>query len=310
MSLPRQSPQGIDYPLVTVRDHAEALALYRRMGFAPSPVSYHPWGSVTSLMMFRDNFIEVIGIDDASKFGTNSSVTCDGERFCFGRQLGEFLTRGEEGVPRVALHSRDADADHQRLTAAGLPGQGRIDFRRKMTLPDGRDDEAVVSLALFIDPTLPDASNFLCHQHRPELIWVEGWQQHPNEVDGITAITYLAEPGDLKTPHPLEARWRAIYGDAVAWRDGVLEADTGCGMLRAVDAAQAAREFPQMALPASTQDPTSRPHAIAIRLNTRNPHALRELLTRNSVSHRQIDERTVVDARAAGNVLLEFVGAE
>lgn len=78
MTAVAQFPQGIDHPLVTVRNHAEALELYRRMGFAPSPVSYHPWGSVTSLMMFPSNFIELIGVDDPSKFGTNSV-----NGFCF-----------------------------------------------------------------------------------------------------------------------------------------------------------------------------------------------------------------------------------
>ena len=126
MTAVAQFPQGIDHPLVTVRNHAEALELYRKMGFAPSPISYHPWGSVTSLMMFPSNFIELIGVDDASKFGTNSV-----NGFCFGRQLGQCLDRGEEGVSLVALHSKDADADHARIVEAGLESQGRIDFRQQ-----------------------------------------------------------------------------------------------------------------------------------------------------------------------------------
>lgn len=293
MTAVAQFPQGIDHPLVTVRDHAAALELYRRMGFAPSPVSYHPWGSVTSLMMFPSNFIELIGVDDRSKFGTNS---VDG--FCFGRQLGQFLDRGEEGVSLVALHSKDADADHARMVQAGLDSQGRIDFRRRMTLPDGRHDEAVVSLALFIDPELPDASNFICHQHRPELIWVRGWQNHPNGADGILAITYLADPKQL------EPRWRAIYGDAVTYNGNVLQADTQCGVLRAIDAATAALEYPGLELPAVTQE---RPHAIAIRLHTHSPDTLRSILEHNAIPHHQVAERVLVEPQSAGNVILEFI---
>lgn len=293
MTAVAQFPQGIDHPLVTVRNHAEALELYRKMGFAPSPISYHPWGSVTSLMMFPSNFIELIGVDDASKFGTNSV-----NGFCFGRQLGQFLDRGEEGVSLVALHSKDADADHARIVEAGLESQGRIDFRRKMTLPDGRDDEAVVSLALFIDPTLPDASNFICHQHRPELIWVKGWQNHPNGADGILAVTYLADPATL------EARWRAIYGDAVKYNGAVLEADTQCGVLRAMDAATAALEFPGISLPNRAEQ---RPHAIAIRLRTTSLTTLRSILEHNQVPHREVPGRVFVEPQAAGNVILEFV---
>ncbi|SFW51893.1 VOC family protein [Pseudomonas sp. NFACC10-1] len=292
MTATAQFPQGIDHPLVTVRNHSEALELYRKMGFAPSPVSRHPWGSVTSLMMFPGNFIELIGVEDASKFGTNAV-----NGFCFGRQLGQFLDRGEEGISLVALHSKDADADHARLVQAGLESQGRIDFRRKMTLPDGRQDEAVVSLALFIDPELPDASNFICHQHRPELIWVPGWQNHPNGADAILAITYLAEP------RLLETRWRAIYGDAVKYNGKALEADTRCGLLRAIDAATAAREFAGIELPGSVEE---RPHAIAIRLHTKRLDALRAILEDNKVAHREASGRIYVAPQAAGNVILEF----
>lgn len=293
MTAVAQFPQGIDHPLVTVRDHAAALELYRQMGFAPSPVSYHPWGSVTSLMMFPSNFIELIGVDDRSKFGTHS---VDG--FCFGRQLGQFLDRGEEGVSLVALHSKDADADHARMVRAGLDSQGRIDFRRRMTLPDGRHDEAVVSLALFIDPELPDASNFICHQHRPELIWVRGWQNHPNGADGILAITYLADPKQL------EPRWRAMYGDAVKYNGTVLEADTQCGVLRAIDAATAALEYPGIELPTVAQE---RPHAIAIRLHTTRLSTLRSILEHNAIPHRDVADRVLVEPQSAGNVILEFI---
>ncbi|ROL70288.1 hypothetical protein BK634_21555 [Pseudomonas chlororaphis] len=293
MTAVAQFPQGIDHPLVTVRHHAEALELYRKMGFSPSPVSYHPWGSVTSLMMFPSNFIELIGVDDPSKFGTNSV-----NGFCFGRQLGQFLDRGEEGVSLVALHSQDADADHARMVESGLESQGRIDFRRPMTLPDGRPDEAVVSLALFIDPELPDASNFICHQHRPELIWVRGWQDHPNGADGILAITYLADPKRL------EPRWRALYGDAVSYNGAVLEADTRCGVLRAIDAATAALEFPGIALPKRAEE---RPHGISIRLHTRSLSALRSILEHNQVPHHEVPGRVLVEPQAAGNVILEFV---
>lgn len=293
MTAAAQFPQGIDHPLVTVRHHAEALELYRKMGFSPSPVSYHPWGSVTSLMMFPSNFIELIGVDAPSKFGTHSV-----NGFCFGRQLGQFLDRGEEGVSLVALHSQDADADHARMVEAGLESQGRIDFRRPMTLPDGRPDEAVVSLALFIDPELPDASNFICHQHRPELIWVRGWQDHPNGADGILAITYLADPKRL------EPRWRALYGDAVSYNGAVLEADTRCGVLRAIDAATAALEFPGIALPKRAEE---RPHGISIRLHTRSLSTLRSILEHNQVPHHEVPGRVLVEPQAAGNVILEFV---
>ncbi|RMO79212.1 hypothetical protein ALQ33_200166 [Pseudomonas syringae pv. philadelphi] len=70
-----------------------------------------------------------------------------------------------------------------------------------------------------------------------------GWQDHPNGADGILAITYLADPAQL------EPRWRAIYGDAVSFDGTVLQANTRCGVLRAIDVTTAAREFPDIELP-------------------------------------------------------------
>ena len=81
---PNQHRLGIDHPVISVRNHPEAVEKFIRLGFSPSPLSYHPWGSVLTLMMFENNFIELIGIDDASKFGTNA---VDG--FCYGRKRSE-----------------------------------------------------------------------------------------------------------------------------------------------------------------------------------------------------------------------------
>jgi hypothetical protein len=284
---------GIDHPLVTVRSHAQLLNMYRKMGFILAPSSLHPWGTVTTHVMFPSNFIELIGVDDASKFGTHAD-----NGFCFGRQLSNFLDRGVEGVSLVALHSKDVDGDHSRLARTGLETQGRMDFRRRMTLPDGRHDEAAVSLGLFIDPEQPEISNFICHQHRPELIWVGSWKNHPNGADGVLSITYLADPALLET------RWKKLYGDSVTFEGGVLEADTKCGVLRAIDRAKAAQEFPGIDLPNRNQD---RPHAIAIRVSSRKINTLHAILLHNDVPHRDLADRILVEPRAAGNVIREFV---
>ncbi|MDF7630706.1 VOC family protein [Erwiniaceae bacterium L1_55_4] len=289
---PSQSTFGLEHPLVTVKDHARTLELYSRMGFFPSPVSYHPWGTVTSLMMFPDNFIELIGVDDSSKFGTNAV-----NGFCFGRQLGDFLERGEEGISLVALHSKNADEDYAFLASKGLEGQGRIDFRRKMTLPDGTPDEAVVSLGLFVDERHPDISNFICHQHRPELIWVPGWQNHPNGVNAITGLTYLADP------EVLVERWEAFYGDGVSLLDGVLIADTGCGVMRAMSQKKATETYSGMSLPERIQQG---PHGIAISMHTTKPDDLRLILEHQGIPFNESEGRILVGPEWTGNVIFEF----
>jgi len=288
---------GIDHPVVTVRDHAAVLQQYRAIGFNPSPLSYHPWGTVLSLMMFRDNFIELIGVADAAKFGTNAV-----NGFCYGRNVGRFLARAE-GLGLVALHSQDADADHARLVARGLASQGRIDFRRAMEKPDGSPDVAVVSLGLFLNESARDVSHFICHQHRPELIWVPAWQQHPNGAVAVAAVTYLA-----RDPEALAARFAAFYGaDKLLHGAGSLSVDSGCGEFRVCDAAAVKRQFGEVPLPWRTDDA---PHGIAITVATSRFAQLAGLWRQNGVAAQRSPTGSLVLApQYCGNVILEFVAA-
>lgn len=287
-------PLGIDHPVVTVRDHAAAVARYRALGFSPSPISYHPWGTVLSLMMFRDNFIEVIGVADAAKFGTNSV-----NGFCYGRNVGRFLDRAE-GLSLVALHSKDADGDHARLTGRGLKSQGRIDFRRAMTKADGSPDVAVVSLGLFLNEEQRDVSHFICHQHRPELIWVPEWQKHPNGVHAIASVTYVAAE-----PEALRTRFAAMYGEEkVVTGSGGLTIDTGCGLFRVLTPAAATQTFGDIPLPSW---PDNEAHGIAISLATSKFDRLEALWKENGIAPRRGPAGTwLLEPKLCGNVILEF----
>jgi hypothetical protein len=290
-------PLGIDHPVVAVRTHGAVLERYRAIGFSPSPVSYHPWGTVLSLMMFRDNFIELIGVDDPSKFGTNAVGD-----FCYGRNVGRFLDRGE-GLGLVALHSKDADVDHQRLTERGLESQGRIDFRRAMKKADGTPDTAVVSLGLFLNPDQPDVSQFICHQHRPELIWVPEWQNHPNGANAVAGVTYLA-----KRPSDLEGRFAAFYGeDALSRSEDSVSVDSGCGVFRVLSPRAAEAAFGDIEIPRWDGDV---PHGIAISVATSKFDQLEPLWRGNGVSfQRGPTGNLLLPPGECGNVILEFVKA-
>jgi catechol 2,3-dioxygenase-like lactoylglutathione lyase family enzyme len=286
---------GIDHPVVTVRDLASAREQYRRLGFAPNPVGFHPWGTTLSLLMFEDNFIELISVHDASKFGANS---VDG--FCYGREVGNFLRR-TEGLGLLALHSRNARADHHALTGRGLASQGLIDFRREMVKPDGSPDVAIVSLGLFLNERQRDVSYFICHQHRPELIWVPQWQQHPNGVHAVTAVTYVAE-----RPAELVERHAAIYGPERLIQKGEgFEADSGCGLIRVVTIAEAIALFGGVSLPDWRGDDGA--HGIAITVSTSKFDELEPLWRANGITHAISSHgRWVIPPDQCGNVILAF----
>ncbi len=286
---------GIDHPVVTVRDLGSTREQYKRLGFAPNPVGFHPWGTTLSLLMFKDNFIELISVDDASKFGTNSVGG-----FCYGRNVGRFLER-TEGLGLVALHSKDARGDHALLTSRGLASQGLIDFRREMNKPDGSPDVAIVSLGLFLNEAQRDVSNFICHQHRPELIWVPQWQQHPNGVDAVSAVTYIAD-----RPEDLVERYAAFYGIERVIRKGAgFEANSGCGVIRVVSPTQANDRYGAVPLPDWRGDNGA--HGIAITVSTPKFDALDSLWRASGVRFGISRTGTLlVPPDQCGNVILEF----
>ncbi|MEJ8814319.1 VOC family protein [Variovorax ureilyticus] len=290
---------GIDHPVVTVRDFDKTREQFKKLGFAPNPVGYHPWGTVMSLLMFRDNFIEIIAVHDASKFGTNSV-----NGFCYGRNVGQFTDR-VEGLGLVALHSKDARTDHAALTSRGLKSQGLIDFRRDMKKPDGSPDVAIVSLGLFLNEEQRDVSNFICHQHRPELIWVKEWMKHPNGVNAVVAVTYIA-----KEPMDLAARYRAFYGDAgVKTLDGTVEADSGFGVIRILTPHAVAERLGPIPLPDWKGDTS--PHGIALSVSTPDFDKLPGIWDRSGIQYRRSPVGTyLISPEQCGNVIMEFVRAK
>src|SRR6476646_2467728 len=114
-------PLGLEHPLV-VSDILDALSeRYRAMGFAPTRKGFHPWGTATQLVLFPDNFIELMGIDDHSLIDEPSAGG-----FRFGRFIADQLGR-REGVAMLALHSDDAQADLAAVTARGMETDGLVD---------------------------------------------------------------------------------------------------------------------------------------------------------------------------------------
>jgi hypothetical protein len=287
---------GIDHPVVTVRDFDHVRQQFQKLGFAPNPVGYHPWGTKLSLLMFKHNFIELIAVDDPAKFGAN---VVNG--FCYGRNVGKFVDR-VEGLGLVALHSKDGKGDHQLLVERGLPSQGQIDFIRNMKKPDGTPDVAVVSLGLFLNEQQRDVSNFICHQHRPELIWIPAWQKHANGVDAVTAVTYIAD-----TPRDLADRYTAFFGpNAVTATEELVVADSGYGLIRITTPHAVKQLLGEIALP--VWDDARAPHGIAITVSTPQFDHLEQLWRDQDVRFARTPSGSyVISPDQCGNVIMEFV---
>ena len=288
-------PLGLEHPLV-VSDDLDALAeRYRAMGFAPTRKGYHPWGTGTQLVLFPDNFIELMGIDDRRLIDTPSE-TC----FRFGRFIADQLER-REGIAMTALHSKDAAADVAAVTARGVAPDGLVNFRRQVTLPDGAKDEAVVSLAMLIDWQQPQLSHFICQQHRPEFVWVPAWMQHPNGAQAIERVVYAAAE-----PEAHRQRFAGIWGaDALHDLGGGFRVATAGGELLVLDQPAAEGRFAPVALPYGWRDAAC---AVAITVRVADVYRVHLMMMQRGVPHVRTAEALCIPPSYAGNVILEFAG--
>jgi catechol 2,3-dioxygenase-like lactoylglutathione lyase family enzyme len=286
---------GIDHPLILVRDIDAARDFYTRLGFTMTPVGLHPWGTSTTLAVLERSLLEVMGIHDESLL--DSHGTGD---FRFGRHMQDAL-REREGLALVALHSRNAASDRAAMAARGIEGQGAIHFRRRVRIPGGEWEEAVVELEILRDRALPRVSHFLCQQHRPELVWVPDWMQHANGARFIAAVTYLAPQ-----PEPVLRRLSAMFGGlppreaAAGW-----EVATGQGLFRVLRPEDWDRVFPGTPPPAVAPGENA---GAAVDIAVADLQAARRLLAEAGIATRDTPEGPVVrDIAACGNALIRFV---
>lgn len=286
-------PLGLEHPLV-VSNHLDALAArYCAMGFAPTRKGYHPWGTGTQLVLFPDNFIELMGIEDRGLIDLPNETG-----FRFGRFIADQLNR-REGIAMVALHSDAAKADLAAVTERGVANDGLVDFRRAVMLPDGTRDEAVVTLAMLINRDEPQLSHFLCQQHRPEFVWVADWMRHPNGAEAITRVVYAAAD-----PFAVRPRFAGIWGEAaLSEADGGFAVRTAGGEFLVLDHLSAETCFAPMAMPGSWRDA---PCAVAITVRAPDIELVGEIMLRNGVPHLRTDRSLRVPPSHAGNVVLEF----
>jgi hypothetical protein len=213
---------GIDHPLVATHNIEALRDRLIAIGFNMTAIGKHPWGTSTSLAMFDGCLLEIMGIYD----DTLLDEVPAGE-FRFGRHVYEHL-QIREGVALSALHSTNSIKDAQYAEASGFSVAGHLEFGRDVILPDGTEGRTKTTLALLPDPTFPRLSFFLCQQHRPDLIYVPEWLEHPNTVNGICGVNIVA---DQKHHAELEARFGELY-DGFGGLDGGFQYQTANGALR------------------------------------------------------------------------------
>jgi Glyoxalase-like domain len=289
---------GIEHPLILFKDLDEAIARFKALGFSTTAVGRHPWGTSMSLAQFDRCSIELMSIYDEALIDERPAGD-----FRFGRYMRDRL-REREGMSLVALFSEDAERDETVLRDRGIAVNGTIEFGRPVTLPDGREGRTATTLKTLFDPDLPRVSHFICHQHRPEFIWVPEWLTHPNGAHGIAQVTYFAPEPDAVRP-----RFSGLYGEsAIAPSDGGMTVRTGNGTFEILDEPGVERRFGR--LPDAIRE-AGEPCGVAISVKVDDVENVTQRMRHSGVAHIVRDGSARIQRpEAYGNVWLEFVTSE
>ncbi|MFK7993180.1 MAG: VOC family protein [Granulosicoccus sp.] len=286
---------GIDHPLLATHDIDGLRDRLTALGFNMTPIGKHPWGTSTSLAMFNGCLIEIMGIYDETLIDEVPA----GE-FRFGRHVYEHLHQ-REGVALTALHSTNSQTDAEIASRAGFNVAGHLEFGRDVTLPDGTAGRTKTTLALLPDTQFPRLSFFLCQQHRPELIYVQEWLQHPNKVTGICGVHIVAS-----TEHhvALRQRFSQLYGGAETISGG-FQCQSANGVVRIVDTNTF--EHTIGPLPEDILNNAS-PCIVGMDLKMSKPQKLVNFLKTASLDYREIENGfSLMSPELTANTVLRFM---
>lgn len=154
-----------------------AAAVLGGLGFTLTPRGYHTLGSINHLMVFADNYLEIIGLPPGVPV-----------------QRKELLD-SPLGIDGLVFAITDADACHAALTQDGVAAHPVQHFSRPLTI-DGAEQQARFSVVRLLPGQFAAGRVYFCHHLTPELVWRKEWQQHANGVTDITGLTIVSGDPD------------------------------------------------------------------------------------------------------------------
>jgi catechol 2,3-dioxygenase-like lactoylglutathione lyase family enzyme len=281
---PMNAPiSGIDHAIVGVRDLEAARRAYAHLGFTVTPRGRHiGWATANYCIMFANDYIELLGIVDATQFTNN---------------LDRFLAV-REGLMSLAYATGDAAAATETLRARGIAADGPKDLKRDLELPDGTVQPAF-KLTYLPAEVSPAAPSFICqHLSRP-LVWQKPWQTHDNGARGILSLT-----GVVADPDESAVAYGRLFGPAaVSVRRECVEVDVGGAALRLATAEGVRRLYPGL----SEMPDYPRPWLCGLRLAVDNLSATAAAFDARRISYFRDGDRVLrLPAEMACGVVLEF----
>ncbi len=269
-----------DHVVVNARDRLdEAQAVYQRLGFTLTPRGHHSLGSSNHLAIFGTDYLELLGLPEAS---TRPDVAGD-----------------PIGLNGLVFGTEDSTSVYAALTAAGVAATPPNEFTRPVELGDGTSRDATFR-TVHIQPAEGRPGRlYFCHHFTRDLVWRDEWRQHANGATGIVRAVIASSD-----PSVLGALFGRMFGEtAVRPIEGGVRLAVGALAIEVLDPAAVARELGDAASEAAGREH----YMAALTLRTRGLDLVRGALERGGVAARAEPGRVLVPAAHAMGCPLEFV---
>jgi len=168
----------IDHAVINVHyDMDVAEGLFRKLGFHLTDRGYHSLGSINHLMMFGDDYLEMIGLP------------ADTKGLPPGRP--EVLA-APVGINGLVFKTDDADTVYQHLKECGMAGDPPKSFSRPVELDDATCDAHFRTVTVSSDG-IGGGRVYFCDHKTPDLVWHNQWQGHTNGAQRICEFVLVSD---------------------------------------------------------------------------------------------------------------------
>lgn len=165
----------LDHVVINVADGLDASELlFRRFGFNLTARGHHSLGSSNHLAIFNDNYLELLGYEDAITLQRKD------------------LWQAPLGLNGLVWKTADAEEIFQHLSKSQLADSAPTAFYRAVRLNDGTEPNARFKTVPIAAARISSGRSFFCQHLTPELVWRAEWQTHSNAVSHISEFVIVA----------------------------------------------------------------------------------------------------------------------
>ena len=198
---PHNGIELIDHPVIAARDLDAARVTYEKLGFTIPPRGSHvEWGTGNLCIMFPDDYLELRGIIDASRFTMH---------------LDEHLAAYGEGLMGVAFGTQDVAASFEQAVENGIVTGEMRSLTRNFEHPEGWTQPSFRLFAPSADDIVGLMHVVVIEHLTPELIRRPEFLEHANGCVGVDSMA-----GTIYDIETCATKMRNLLGErAVAVRE-------------------------------------------------------------------------------------------